>query len=393
MEEPERRFAMTARLFRAPFSVHILLLAFAAWSLFRLGVSLLGYALDRERLFARFTSDLIRRLVPAAGLVGEPPVHVLGPLEPWLFLLILAFAFVLWAFFGVAIARAVAVRIARDEHLSFVGALRFSWRTRRSSLVYPALLFVVLFFLLIANGVTGLLAGIPAVGPVLLVPLFPLVLVVTLIFTLVAVGGLLGIGLTTGALATERNGTLDAVSRTYGYLFSQPLYFVFATALALLFAKILLWVGHDLFLDTAVRSLGFLHESATLEETLDVAVRGIRGFDRLSPPEWIGAAFLWSVVSLLRLAISSLVIAYLVSASTYVYFILREEVDGIPFTDIDLGLRADEPIEPPVGTGGEGSAGVDPAPGSSPGGPHGDASQDRGPAAPGSGPRPSENWI
>jgi hypothetical protein len=359
MEEADRRFPMTARLFRAPLTIHVLLLAFAGWSIFRLGVALLGYLLGREDLCSRFAADLVGLFVPLSRAIVEMPVHLQGPLDAWLLLALVAWAVLVWAFFGIAICRAVAVRIARDEILPFSRALRFAWRTKVANLLYPAILFAVLLLLVLSNGVAGLLAGVPWIGPIFLVVLLPLVLLASLIFTLVALGGVLGLGIATSSLATERNGTLDAISRTYSYLFSQPLYFLLASALAILFARLLYWVGHSLFLDTAIGSLGFLHETRTLQEVLDAAVRGIRGFERLDVLSWIGARFVWIVVAALRLSITALVIGYLLSAGTYIYFILREEVDGVPFDDIDLGLRADDAIEPlsPAGPEAAGRAG------------------------------------
>jgi len=336
---------MDARLFRAPFAPAVLLLGVLGYGLFRLGVAALGTLLDEPFLYDQFLSAFFERIVPVPSSVFRNRPHLGGGIDPFAFVALLAWAIGLWAVFGVAICRMVAVQLARRQWISPREALRFAWSTKWANLSYPVTAGAVLLALYLLNGVVGMLATIPWVGPIALLAAMPFVVIFALGFAILALGYVAGAGVATASLATERNGPLDAVGRTFDYLFRQPVYVLFALALLVLFAKLLHWVGAEVFLPTIERSLAFLLESDRLERMLDAALRR-PGYDpdSLGATEAFAAWLLGLGLGILRAGIAGLIATVLLSASTFVYFRLRLEIDGIPFDDLDLGLRIEEPV-------------------------------------------------
>ena len=63
------------------------------------------------------------------------------------------------------------------------------------------------------------------------------------LITLIAIGGVLGLPLVGAAAAWERNGSLDAISRAFSYIFARPLQFFWNYFLIFLFTSVILIAG------------------------------------------------------------------------------------------------------------------------------------------------------
>ncbi len=150
--------------------------------------------------------------------------------------------------FGGAICRVVALRIARDESAGVKEALRFAMSNLRSYVQIPLVLGVAIFIFWGCNWVAGVVIGIPFLGPIAFIVLYPLAILSGLIVLLIAVGGLLGLYMMVAAVSTEKNGTLDAISRAFSYIYTRPLQFFFYYFLIFLLASIIVLIGVDVFL-------------------------------------------------------------------------------------------------------------------------------------------------
>ncbi len=75
-----------------------------------------------------------------------------------------------------------------------------------------------------------------------------------LLFLLVALGGVMGMPLIGAAAAWECNGTLDAISRAFSYVFARPLQYFWNYFLIFMFLGVVLLVGHW-FTYTAVKTV------------------------------------------------------------------------------------------------------------------------------------------
>ena len=117
--------------------------------------------------------------------------------------------------FGGAICRVVALRIARDESAGVKEALTFAMSNLRSYVQIPLVLGIAIFIFWGCNWLAGVVIGVPFLGWILFLVLYPLAILSGLIILLIAVGGLLGLFLMVAAISTEKNGTLDAISRAF----------------------------------------------------------------------------------------------------------------------------------------------------------------------------------
>ena len=163
-----------------------------------------------------------------------------------------------WAFFSLGICRITALRIARDEGLSFGKALKFSWKHWPSLLWVPLIVAGAIGIFAGLNALGGLALSIPFVGQLLSVVILPLAAVSTLAILLVALGGIIGMPLISAASAWECNGSLDAVSRTFSYVFARPLQYFWNFFLIFLFTGVILLIGQWF--------------TFTLVETVDIGV-------------------------------------------------------------------------------------------------------------------------
>lgn len=152
--------------------------------------------------------------------------------------------FAVWSFFGQAIRRIVALRIARDEGLSLREALGFAARNWVTVLLAPAIVAVAAGLFWGANWLAGLVISIPAVGQLLAIVLVPLAVLSTLLMLLIVLGGVMGFPLVGAAAAWEKNGSLDAISRAFTYVFARPLQYFLNYFLIFAFTGIILYVGN-----------------------------------------------------------------------------------------------------------------------------------------------------
>ncbi len=152
--------------------------------------------------------------------------------------------FAVWSFFGQAIRRVVALRIARDEGLSLRESLVFAAKNWVTVLLAPVIIGLAALLFWAANALAGLVISIPAVGSLLAIVLVPLTVLSTLLLLLIVLGGVMGFPLVGAAAAWERNGSLDAISRAFTYVFARPLQYFLNYFLIFAFTGIVLYVGN-----------------------------------------------------------------------------------------------------------------------------------------------------
>jgi hypothetical protein len=349
------------KLIRAPFSLASFGLGFAAAGVFSIGVAILSALLGVRHLL-----DFVA--VTLASFVWPHPV---GTSSSWVgdgegrlglgaVLAVLGLAAAIWSLFGVAIARIAALRLAADRSAGLREALEFARGNARSAILYAVLVTLTIAVLVFLCGLAGALGQIPYVGPVLLILLFPLAILGTLLAALVGIAAVFGIGITTASFAVERCGTLDALSRTFSYLFSRPLHALVYIGLAYLFSSFLYFVGHQLVVNgtfAALRSVAYGDVARTVFPAAlgDVPLKEVRVF-----PESLAALFLYLFVWLARQAVLGGVIAYVLASGTSAYLLLRRDVDGIDEREIEQPEMAPSVNPAPAGFGAQPS--VSPSP-------------------------------
>ncbi|MHC4822127.1 MAG: hypothetical protein ACYTDX_10460 [Planctomycetota bacterium] len=260
------------------------------------------------------------------------------------------------ALFGVACCRIAAMRLARDEGVGFFDALGFAMGNLAATVKAFAFLGAALGFFAAANLLAGVASAIPGVGPILMIVLLPLVLLSTLLLFLLAFGTVFGLPLVLPGLATERNGALDAVSRSFSYVFSRP-------ALFGVYAVTVLGLATVLVLATdAMMMMGWRTFTTTMADDgtfVDAVARGMGGAMAMEYPNFKGAEESWGAgivtfgwFSLFHLLLKGWVVYYLFGGATAAYFALRNDVDGTEDEEIWIegeqedGFGEPEPPDP-----------------------------------------------
>ncbi len=336
------------KLVRAPFTLAALGLGFAAAALFSMGLALLGTITGIRDFPDKLGSTLAAALTPlparlAPSWIGEAG----GRVGLLLVLSSLAWAVTLWAIFAVAISRIDAMRLTTGRSIGVREALGFATSNARSAILFAFTVGLTLAILLIGNALAGVVAQIPYVGPIALIVAFPFAFVAMIIATLVGVGAALGSGLATASLADERNGALDAISRTYSYIYSRPHHALLYLALIALFALGLHVAGNVFIVDGTLASLRLLAFGDVSRAVYPAVVGDVPLKDVVAFPESLAALFLSLSVWLGRQVVLGAVIAYGIGATTSAYLLLRRDVDGIPEDEI----APSEPTPPPPAEG------------------------------------------
>lgn len=175
--------------------------------------------------------------------------------------------FGVWSFVGLAIRRIVSLRIARDEGMGLRDAITFAFKNWLTVLVAPAIIALAAGLFWVCNLVAGALISIPWLGSVLALVFVPLTVLSTLLMILIALGGLFGFPLVGAAAAWERNGSLDAISRAFTYVFARPLQYFLNFFLILIFTGIVVFVG-NCFVLALTRSV----DSGIWSDSLSIAI-------------------------------------------------------------------------------------------------------------------------
>lgn len=268
------------------------------------------------------------------------------------------------ALFGVACCRIAALRLARDEGLGLGEAVGFAVSGLGATLGAFAFMAGAMGFFYACNALAGLLSGVPGVGPLLMVVLFPLVLLSGLVLFLLAFGSLFGLPLVLAGLAVERNGALDAVSRGFSYVFSRPVLFFFYGITVYAIATLLLTCSLAM---EGLIAWSFTHwfpdgESwqalSRAVERSGSAIRAVKlpDFTGVGGSAALGGWVAWLFGTGFHLALMGWVVYYFFGGATAAYVSLRRDVDGTEDEEIWIEGESDgtfgEPERPePPGKG------------------------------------------
>jgi len=253
-----------------------------------------------------------------------------------------AVAFVALSLAGGAICRMTALQFARNKRPRLIQAARFAWTRLGSLLAAPIAPLVIAILLGLPIVLLGLIGSIPVVGELLTGILLPLAFIAGPFIAIVLLGAAAGLNLMLPAIAYEDSDFFDAVSRSFSNVYGKPWRLGFYTFLAVvygtvcclfvrLFAFLTLWVTHR-FLQLGLRDdkLQAIWPAPTFPDLLGTFT---------APDSWS----LWLAAFLVRiwvLVIVGLTISFVISlyfsASTILYALMRNSVDGTSLDEIHL---------------------------------------------------------
>jgi hypothetical protein len=324
----------------------------------------------------------------------RPIVYLLDPAGGFLnrayLVLVILWSLVTWALFGGAITRIAAVQVARsNERVGFGESLKFVWARYKSYLCAPLFPLGFLLFIVIALVIFGLIeAWTFAVGDILFVLLWPLILLAGLVMAVVVVG-LVGYPLMYTTISAEGSDSFDAISRSYSYVYQAPWQYVWYGLVALCYGAVLVFfvgfmgslivysskwaVSQAPVSDSrepsylfmwAPTSYGWrdllLYKSVNAETVPEINNRGqvvsvtdlrVTPTYELSPTNYF-AAFVVSVcLYVLFLLVVGFSYSYFWTASTIIYLLMRRKVDDTELDEIHLEEEPEQTWTPPATTG------------------------------------------
>jgi hypothetical protein len=171
----------------------------------------------------------------------EPIIYVLHPKTSWFvrlyLILIILWTLATWAFFGGMITRMAAVEIAGKDPLTFKETFRFVKSRYLSYFCSPLVPLGLIAILVLVAMLFGVLQLIPYVGDTINGVLWPIVMLLGLGMALLLVG-LVGFPLMYPTISAEGSDTLDAISRSYNYVFQSPWNFIWYSFVTILYGAV-----------------------------------------------------------------------------------------------------------------------------------------------------------
>ncbi|MFM7136637.1 MAG: hypothetical protein ACKO1M_06160 [Planctomycetota bacterium] len=240
-----------------------------------------------------------------------------------------------WAIFGTAICRCVALKLAGEEPIGPVGGVAFG--STKWPPAFNSVLFV--FIGIAALSVPGALLGLAMRtewGLSLAGAVWPLVLLGAVVLAILAVGLVAAWPLMVAAIGVERGDSFQAISTAFSYLYQRPLHYAFYLLVGLLVALPALAVA-GLFADATgtlalwAASFGMGHDRTA------AVVDGLASAGPLADTWGLGALRFWTRG--LTNVLASFGWGYFWAIATASYLVLRQDVDGTPLDEVVL----DEP--------------------------------------------------
>lgn len=281
------------------------------------------------------TTRLPAEVTEAARLVTLPFRPTATPASAGAALARVGWFVLVWAIFGTAISRCVALKLAGEEPIGPLGAVAYG--SRKWPPAFNSVVFVLVG--IAALSVPGALLGLAMRtewGLALAGAVWPLVLLGAVVLAILAVGVVGAWPLMVAAIGVERGDSFQAISTAFSYLYQRPLHYAFYLLVGLLGAFPVL-AAAGLFADATgtlamwAASFGMGHERTT------AVVEGLGAAGPLADTWGLGALRFWTrgLANLL----ASFGWGYFWAIATAAYLVLRQDVDGTPLDEVVL----DEP--------------------------------------------------
>ena len=271
----------------------------------------------------------------------------------WFYALVLMVMWLaIWAVVGGAICRIAALQVARGEQLGMWRAIQFSLGKFGSFFMAPLIPLGVIVLICLVVFLISWFVAIPGIGEIIGGVLLPVALLLGFAVALVFVGLIGGVNLMYPTIAVEGSDSVDAMSRSFGYVLPRPWRMGFYTLAAAAYGAICyLFVRFFAFLLLA--SVRFAAGAAVNRDGSSfIAIRGKLDaiwpapmFGNLNPAvnwaslnwsESLGAFLIWIWVALIVALVAAFLVSFFFSVNTTIYYLLRKRVDGTEMDDVYL---------------------------------------------------------
>ena len=309
-----------------------------------------------------FTGFLAGKGFDSGGVLGALSVMILG-VPGWLYTthpaflaVFLAFAFLLMALFGGAIARLAAVQATRDLRPSAFTALRFTAVRYPWFVLMPIIPLIVVVLIGVVLGLAGLLLFNFAYLDVVGGALFGLFLLAGFVMSVILIGLLIAAPLLLPSLAVEGTDAFEASSRVFHYVTGRPWQYLFYNLVMVVYGAVTyLFVGLVVFLTLWCTKVGVgLWAFASIGEDgpnrFDAILPAPRLGELVHTVEWAAldgtgataAAIVMVWVKLLIALLPAFAVSFFFCEQTWIYLLLRRSADGSELDEVHLEA-ADQP--------------------------------------------------
>jgi hypothetical protein len=295
----------------------------------------IGRASSREFVWLQSAGAFLpQRLLEPFLLVISPLRALLNPVSEWGWTLHgflgLLWLMLVWGICGGVIARMALVQIAKQQKLGIGEAIRFGLRSATPLCLAPFCPVMGIMFCALLVLPFGVLYRLPVIGPAIAGILLFVPLLLGLVMTMLAAGLVAGWPFLSASVAAGADDALDALSRTFSYL-SQRLgalcILVVPIAIQGIAGLVLVELLAAGVIQLTAWSLGL---TAPFDFIVPVFVEGRPA----------GGTFAWTVhvfwLGVVRLLARGWVYSFTWSAAALLYLWLRNDVDSMPWTEIDL---------------------------------------------------------
>lgn len=260
-----------------------------------------------------------------------------------------------WSVMGGAVARAFALRKTRDESPGAFRALGFALKNLPAFVMGPFFMLGAVALFAAAGLLASAAATAPYAGPVLAAVAAPVLVLASIVLAVLLLGAVYGFPLFQASVAVDRNGFLDAVSRTYTYAFARPVQYAIGGIVAIAVAGALeRFCSWALQLLAALLTTGGTMFTDGAGDTLAAAIRaavqvGTPAFPAgadgsLAFSGWV----VWAVLCAALLFVRGWLLSYVVGAFVDLYLLLREDVEGTAPTEVYVDEAAAPNLGDPV---------------------------------------------
>jgi hypothetical protein len=232
-----------------------------------------------------------------------------------------------WALFGCAMTRMAVVRLGHDEHVDVLSAINVGVKRFLQHIIAMCMPICAVALLAIPLMLLGVLMRwnpLAALGGLIWIAVVP----VAVVMSLFVLGWIFGWPLMWGALSTEGQDSFDAVSRSYAYLFQQPLkYFFYVIVVAIIgfLGWLLVWFVSELIVNFSVWGVQLGLGAEQMNELL-TAAKGQAVDSRMVAFGGRCVGFWQGVV---RTIGSAYAYSFFWSAVAGVYLLMRYAVDSV----------------------------------------------------------------
>ena len=298
-----------------------------------------------EDLTANVPSSILRRGAnPFAGSwehLSRPfrQIFISGITTTRLAFLLLCglWAVAVWALFGGAATRIVAVELASGTRTGIGAGLRYAGSRWRSYFAAPLVPLVAVLVGTLVLCSLGLFLrqdwGILVAGVI-----WPLLLLGGLVMVGLLLGLLFGWPLMWGTISAEGGDSFDALSRSYSYVFQRPLHYLFYVLVAVLLGSL----GWYLVSNVAAGIIALTYWGAFWgcpQARVDLVISG--GSD-LSAVGAAGRVLIRVWCECVKMLAVGFLYSYFWTASTAIYFLLRRDCDATEMDEVFLEDEEDD---------------------------------------------------